>query len=273
MLVTTLLACTGGTPVDTEETDLPAPLVFTVASLNAESGGADPGNVAEDTIAPITGESLFAFQEVENNTAAALFAGAAEDDGQDFQYRMGTTGYEDRLVLAWDDARFALLELTALDDINVNGTVRAPLVGHMQERATGVEFLFVVNHLWRTDSAARHEQADRLNTWGAAQTLPIVTIGDFNFDWKADGSSHDEGYDNLIANDVFRWVKPPDPLVRTECSEFYDSLLDFVFVGGGAKDWGASSAILRQEDDYCRGAREPNYSDHRPITATFTIPL
>ena len=150
--------------------------------------------------------------------------------------------------------------------------MRAPLVGHLQERASGVEFLFVVNHLWRTDDAKRHQQATLLNTWAAAQTLPIVTMGDFNFDWKADGSSHDEGYDNLIANDVFRWVRPPDPLVRTECSATYDSVLDFAFVGGGAKDWGASSAILRQEDDYCRGARASNYSDHRPITATFTIP-
>lgn len=272
MLIAALLACTKDDSGDTAETGAPPPLVFSIASLNAESGGADPASVAEDTVAPLQGASLFAFEEVENNAAAELFVAAAEGEGQDLQFRMGTTGYEDRLVLAWDDARFALVELTALDDINVGGTVRAPLVGHMLERESGLEFLFVVNHLWRTDTNARHEQAELLNTWGAAQTLPVVTTGDFNFDWKADGSSHDEGYDLLVVNDVFAWVRPPDPLVRTECSEFYDSILDFTFVAGAAKQWGATAAILRQEDDYCRNAREPNYSDHRPITATFTIP-
>ena len=272
MLIAALLACTSEDVEDTSETGAPAPLVFTIAALNAESGGADPASVAEDTVAPIRGESLFAFEEVENSAAADLLVAAVSDGDQDIQYRMGTTSFDDRLVLAWDDGRFALVELTALDAINVGGTVRAPLVGHLQERASGLEFLFVVNHLWRTDNDARHEQARLLNTWAAGQTLPIVTAGDFNFDWKTDGSSHDEGYDLLVANDVFVWVKPPEPLVRTQCSEFYDSVLDFTFVAGAAKEWGATAAILRQEDDYCRGAREPNYTDHRPITATFTIP-
>jgi endonuclease/exonuclease/phosphatase family metal-dependent hydrolase len=266
-----LAACTGAQ--DTEDTDLPGPLVFTAAALNVESGGSDAASVAEDTVAPIVGEAIFAFEEVENDAAAQLLVAAVNDGDQDIQYRFGTTGYDDHLVLAWDEDQFVLTALEELHDLNIpNGTVRSPLVGTFEARATGLEFLFVVNHLWRTDDNARHEQAELLNAWGAAQTLPIVTMGDFNFDWNVDGSYHDEGYDRLVENDVFRWVRPPDPLIKSQCSSFYESVLDFAFVGGAAREWEASSAILRQEDDYCRGARASNYSDHRPITATFTVP-
>jgi hypothetical protein len=55
-------------------------------------------------------------------------------------------------VLAWDDQRFSLEDDYELSDINVGGTVRAPLVGRMRERSTDQEFLFVVNHLWRSEA-------------------------------------------------------------------------------------------------------------------------
>lgn len=263
-----LVGCTG--VEGDSDTSAPAPTPFTVVALNVESGGSDAGSVAEDTVAPIQGETLFAFEEVEYESDAELLVAAMNDGDQNLDFVFGTTGRDDKLVLAWDDDRFALVSTEELHEMNIpNGTVRSPLVGRMLDRVDGTEFLFVVNHLWRTEAESRHEQAELLNAWGAEQTLPIVTAGDFNFDWEVDGSDHDEGYDNLVADDVFAWVRP-DPLLRTQCSDFYDSVLDFVFVGGAARDWDATSEILYPEDDYCRAARRDNYSDHRPVSATFT---
>jgi hypothetical protein len=59
-------------------------------------------------------------------------------------------------------------------------------------------------------------------------------VGDYNFDWDVGSGDHDPGYDELVAGGVFEWVRP-DPLVSTQCSGFYDSVLDFVFVGGDAR--------------------------------------
>jgi endonuclease/exonuclease/phosphatase family metal-dependent hydrolase len=140
----------------------------------------------------------------------------------------------------------------------------------MREREHGFEFLFVVNHLWRSDEPARHEQAALLNDWGRDQSEPILMVGDYNFDWEVDGGGHDLGYDNLTADGVFDWVEP-DPIVKTQCSGYYDSILDFTFLGGDARSWGATSEVLRTDHDYCREDPE-NYSDHRPVAVTFTVP-
>lgn len=195
-----------GTAPDDSGTPPPAEAPFTAVGFNTESDGSDPERVAVDTIAPIAGESLWGLCEVEYEDAALLYVAAAMDEGsaQRWDHVLGTTGWSDLLMLAWDDAVFALEGYEELDDINVDGTVRAPLVGTMRHRASGVTFLFVVNHLWRSDTANRHEQAELLNAWGRDQTLPVVMVGDYNFDWDVQSGDHDEGYDLLTDGGVFR---------------------------------------------------------------------
>jgi hypothetical protein len=247
------------------------PITFSAIGFNVESGGADPQVVADEVVTGLTGASVVGFAEVEDDDAAALLVGALPaDGGADWQYVLGTTGWDDRLVLAWDDARFALDSSEELADINVGGTVRAPLVGHLRERASDQALLFVVNHLWRSDAASRHEQAGLLNDWGRAQDGPVVMVGDYNFDWDVETGEHDAGYDALVADGVFRWVEPAT-LVKTECSPYYDSVLDFVFVGGAALAWDATSEILRADEDYCSNGHTATWSDHRPVEATFSF--
>lgn len=267
------LACVRQTPDASGSTGTPPepdPVKFTAMGFNTESGGSDPATVATEVVADLTGESLWGFAEVQDEAAGRLYVEAAADPGEDQQWDsvLGTTGYTDRLLLAWDDARWELLSSEELTDINVGGTVRAPLVGHLRERASGLELLFVVNHLWRTDEPARHEQAALLNGWGREQSLPVVMVGDYNFDWDVGSGVHDEGYDELVAGDVFRWVEP-ETLVATQCSRSYDSVLDFVFVGGEARSWSADSDVLRTDDTYCSSSHETTWSDHRPVRARF----
>jgi hypothetical protein len=267
-----VLVGVGSCAGDDTEPGTPAPVTFTIVGFNAESGGSQSDLVAEETIAPVRGESIWGLAEVEDDATAAQFVAAAKDpdSDQDFQYVLGTTGRDDRLVLAWDDAKFALERWEELEDINIGGTARAPLVGHMRERSTETAFLLVVNHLWRTDDSARRRQGELLNTWGVGQTGPIVMVGDFNFDWDVEDGTHDRGYDNLVANDVFVWVRP-DPIVKTQCSGF-NSVLDFSFVGGTAKSWVSSAEILYTDNVYCSSRNEDRLSDHRPVAFTITTP-
>ena len=77
-----------------------------------------------------------------------------------------------------------------------------------------------------------------LNAWAAKQQLPVVAVGDYNFDWDiANGAAnHDLGYDLMTTQGAWDWVQP-DSLVTTQCSGWpcrYDSVLDFVFTAGQA---------------------------------------
>lgn len=274
-----LLACVRADPnltddesSDSGETPVAPAVPFDVIGFNVESGGSDPAIVADETVALIEGEELWGFAEIEDDVAAGLVVAAANDPGtdQDFQYVLGTTGWEDRLVLAWDDTRFELLSSYELLDIELD-SYRAPLVGEMRERSSGAEFLFVVNHLARGEEDIRHEQAELLHDWGATHSGPVVMVGDYNFDWDVTTGEHDQGYDSLTAGGVFVWLRP-EALIKTQCSPFYDSVLDFVFVGGEARDWSATTEILRPGDEYCAQRNIETFSDHRPILASFELP-
>jgi hypothetical protein len=272
-----------GCPPVTDDTGLPDPATrpddtdpiptspLVVVGYNVESGDASSDTVS-DYVSQVQGEHLWGFSEVLNQSWLVAFAEAAADDGsQDFDFLMGTTGNSDRLGFVWDRNALELLDWEELHDINVGGTARAPLVGRFRLLANDTELLVVVNHLWRTNASARHEQAELLNAWGAAQTLPIVATGDYNFDWAVEGGEedHDLGYDLMTQNSVWEWVRP-DELIATQCSFAFEGVLDFTFVSGEAKNWAATSEILFPQNVTCQESSER--PDHRPVRADLAVP-
>ncbi len=255
---------------------LPAAAVWaeslTVIGYNLESGGSSLEVLAE-RVGEVDGCDLWGFSEVQNaGWADRLKQAAAEGEGDAarFEAIVGTTGGSDRLAIVYDDGRFEKLNSSELHDINVGGRVRAPLVGRFRVREGGQEFLFMVNHLYRSRSARRLEQAGLLNQWARGQTVPVVAVGDYNFDWEVMGgeTNHDPGYDALTDGGAFTWVRPPD-LIKTHCSPEYNSVLDFVFVSGPATTWHGRSEIIVVDGD-CPDNNET--SDHRPIRADFDLP-
>jgi len=242
-----------------------------VASFNVESGGAVPAVIARKHIAPLQDIDIWGFSEVQDETwLPDLEQGTEEGENADFQTILGSTGGGDRLAIVYNSNLLEEVKHYELDDINIQGRVRSPLVGQFRFKPTGEEFLFVVNHLYRSSASSRHEQARRLNGWGRSQGLPVIAVGDYNFDWDVVSGVHDTGWDLITADDVFTWVKP-QKLVATICSNRYNSVLDFVFVSGEAKNWPASSVILYGDpsDAYCPD--DQTTSDHRPILATFSL--
>jgi hypothetical protein len=178
-----------------------------------------------------------------------------------------------RLAALYDDTRFDLVAWYEIDAINTTGNARAPLVLHLQDTRSGVDFLFMVNHLYRSRDAERHTQAQLLNAWAAAQTLPVIAVGDYNFDWEVVGGEqrHDRGYDLMTAGERWEWVRPPQ-LFTTQCSGWpcrYESVLDFVFVAGAAQEWAAESEIAVFPGDF---PDDTATSDHRAVLATFQPP-
>lgn len=173
--------------------------------FNVESGGARPEVVAT-LIAATPGVDLWGFSEVQNEAWGIAFEQATEQGTRaDFLRLLGTTGGADRLLIVYNAERLDLLQQFELHDINPQGRVRAPLVGHFRLKTTGQEFLFQVNHLYRSRADQRHLQAQLLNRWARQQPLPVIAVGDYNFDWNVTNgeASHDAGYDHLTAEGIF----------------------------------------------------------------------
>lgn len=241
---------------------------LTVIGYNVESGGADPNFVAT-RIAAIDGCALWGLCEVQNPVWANIFEAAAEDgEGTDFIPILGTTGGADKLLILYDGDKLERVNSEELHSINVGGRVRSPLVGHFRVKETDEEFLFMVNHLYRSRADRRHLQATRLNAWAAAQDLPIIAVGDYNYDWSVPNgeTDHDDGFDHMVANGVFQWIRP-SPLYKTQDSN-YNSVLDFVFVSGKAQQWAAGSTVLVAPQDF---PDTDDTSDHRPVRARFDL--
>jgi endonuclease/exonuclease/phosphatase family metal-dependent hydrolase len=242
-----------------------------VVSYNCESGGAEPAVVA-GRIAGLDGYDVWGFQEVQDEQAAALYETAAEQgENANFEVIMGTTGgrYGDYLAIAYDADRLELVASMELHDINALGRVRAPQVAHFRERASGREFLFVNNHLYRSKADQREWQAGKLNEWARGQTLPIIAVGDYNFDYHVENGpqDHDAGFDAFTADAVFKWVRP-DTLMKTNSHPNYNTVLDFVFVGGPARDWDSNSTIIVEPADF---PDNQETSDHRPVAASIFL--
>lgn len=240
---------------------------LTVVGWNTESGGADPDSVAA-RIAAFEGVDLWGLCEVSSAWERVFTEAAAVGEGAEFRSVLGTTGSADRLLVIYRADRLTLLGRQELAHINP-GRVRAPLVARFRPADGGPEFLFVVNHLYRSDPEARREQSRLLNAWAATAGAPVIAVGDYNYDWRVEGgeASHCPGFDALTADGVLSWLRPP-VLVRTQYSRSYPAcVLDFVFVSGGGVVSG-SSEIVVVPGDLPDSAATP---DHRPVLARLAL--
>lgn len=241
---------------------------ITVVSWNTELNDADIA-VISDRIIAFQGVDLWGLVEVNRASHQPMLEAAAElGEKADFESVLSDSGGGDRLLALYDADRFDLLAAWEEDEINTTGDARAALVLELRERRSNIRFLFMVNHLYRSRDDERRQQAQLLNAWAARQTLPVIAVGDYNFDWEITGDEHDAGYDLLTVNDRFQWVRPAT-LVTTQCSGWpctFNSVLDFVFTAGAAQAWRAESEIVVVPGDF---PDDDTTSDHRPVLARF----
>ncbi len=246
---------------------------LTVVGFNLESGDAAPAYLAREYMAPLSGVDLWGLSEVQNDSwVEVLEAGAESGERADYTTILGTTGGGDRLAIVYNEALLELIAVEELAELSFEGRVRAPLVAQFQVRDTAQQFLFMVNHLYRSDAEKRHQQARWLNQWGRSLPLPIVAVGDYNFDFdvvKGDAGKRDLGFDLMTAEGIFTWVRP-QPLSTTYCSDRYNGILDFVFVANEATQWPVTSTTIPYADtDYCPDTAVQ--SDHFPVMVTFDL--
>lgn len=236
-----------------------------VIGFNVEAGwkrDADLETIARQ-VKDLSPVDLWGFSEV---TAQNWPERLKEAAGPRSEMVLGSTS-DDRLLAVFNTDKLTLVKSFELTHLQFGRYARPPLVLHLRLKVSGTEFLFMVNHLHRGAKDKRSQQARGLNIWASGQIMPIIAVGDYNFDWNIQPAPayRDRGYDLMTADDVFAWVRP-DILIKTHCGKKYDSVLDFVFVANAAKNWPRESRIL----DGCPDT--PSTSDHRPVELTIEVP-
>ncbi len=247
---------------------------ISLVAWNVESGGSEPAVIAQQ-LSAFAEYNIIALSEVSPDNFERFCDGAASQ----FATVNSATGRGDRLQILYDAERFELVRQQELDEYRRNtlnnGTHRSPLIVHLRDRQSGVEFQVMVNHLARGNVELRNQQAVGLREWARDQTLPTITIGDFNLDYDFLTKRGNAAFVEMLRDNVWQWVEPAE-LIDTNWSDsdgdgsdnYPDSMLDFAFVAGPARDWQSVSRVIVRDGDF---PDDETTSDHRPIALELSI--
>lgn len=239
-----------------------------IFSWNLESGGNDPQYISK-RISDLSGYDLFGLCEVDPDNILQYIQAA----GTTFKAVLGTTGRNDRLVIFYNQDKFNLKDTLQLHYCNIDGTVRSPLIATLQDKRSGTIFKFMVNHLARGDKKdgrenRRYIQSQLLASWFSMQNLPVIAVGDYNYDLDIYDSDHDPSFDAFTYGNHVHWLYPEE-FVRTHCNESYDAaILDFAFINRLAFKLNPKCKILIHEDDCLFPEKN---SDHRPVQISLRL--
>lgn len=239
---------------------------ITLLSWNVESEGSDPKVVATQ-LSEMNRYDVYGLCEVLPE-ALEVFADAVGSDYRSIETR---SGFNDRLQIIYNAKKFRLLRQMELREINFENRYRSPLVAHLQHRETGQEIMVMNNHLARGRAEVRTKQAGQLVEWARNQNIPIVAIGDYNFDYVFKTRKGNDGFTAMLRDNIWQWVEPVE-LIDTNWfdnpkrpdgrDDYEGSMLDFAFVAGAATKWKNECRVIVRPGDF---PDDETTSDHRPF--------
>lgn len=238
---------------------LSAPL--SVVGFNIESGGSSDHVIALQLDKSV-GVDIWGLGDVwdDGEWLNRLQRGAASGEGSDFGLLLGETGGTSRLMAVYRQSRLEYLSHEEIASAQASKRAPAPLA--VRFRLDGnTEFQFLIVDLSESRKR-RATQVDALVAWAAAQPLPVVAVGTFNFGLATDGSGG-SGELETLTSAGWKWVMPTTP-VGTYC-DGRSPVQDFVFLAGPASAWGGRSDVMFPQKNYCPD--DERTSDHRPVLA------
>ncbi len=179
---------------------------FTLVEWNIEAGGSDL-EVIKQQLTELEPFDLVALSEVPTAAADQFASRWAKESSF-----VGTSGGPARLVVAWNPKIFAQIKAEEIKRVGeaefAPGLQMAPLSIHLKHLGSGQEFLLVMTHLARGSAELRRKQALLMTELAQAQTLPVVAIGGFNFDYDFVKHQGNESFVAFTAGDTWKWIKP-----------------------------------------------------------------
>lgn len=242
------------------------PVSTKILSWNVESDGANPQVIAKH-LQEFKGYDIYALTEV----LPEAFGEFARAVGSDFDSIESRSGNSDRMQILYNQKKFELVRQLELDKINYLGRYRSPLVIHLRDKKNQAEVLVMVNHLARGKAEVRNEQAKQLVAWARDQNLPILAVGDYNYDYVFADKNGNQGFREMLRDNVWTWIEPSELIdsnwfdnpERPDGKDDYPgSILDFAFAAGSAKTWGLVCNVIVREGDF---PDNDQTSDHRPF--------
>lgn len=240
-------------------------------SWNLESEGSDPAVIGQQ-LAKMKRYDIYALSEVLPAASEILEASV----GANYTSVISDSGYNDRLAILYDQTVFEEIKHFEIQEINFQRRYRAPLVVHLKHKIAGVEFLVMNNHLARGKATVRQEQAIQLVQWARTQLMPVVALGDYNFDYVFKTKKGNPAFANMLKDDVWQWVRPEEwidtnwydnPKNPDGKDDYPGSMLDFAFASGPAKIWKKRCRVIVRDGDF---PDNESTSDHRPFELTIT---
>ena len=255
-----------------QETKSANPEPFAILAWNIEIGGSEIATIKEQ-LKELEPFEILALSEVPKKSVNE-FANLWSQDS----FIVGEKGGEACLLLAWDTTKFDKIkfdELTKFEDQEfAPGIQAAPLIAQLRHKQSKMEFNVVMNHLARGSAELRKRQALILVEWAKKQSLPIIAVGGYNFDYDIPTKKGNEAFDAFLNGGTWKWIEPQQ-LIDTNWADrnrdgkddYPDSMLDFAFAAGPARTWGIQSEIIVRDRDFPDTEKT---SDQRPIHTTVT---
>ncbi len=185
----------------------------------------------------------------------------------------GEKGGPSCLLLCWNPAKLEARSTTELIQFDgqdlAPGIQAAPLIVQLRHRQSQQEFLVVMSHLARGSAELRMRQATALVQWAKQQKLPVIAIGGYNFDFDFRTQAGNDSFKAFLADGTWKWIQPKQWVDtnwadrnRDGKDDYPDSMLDFVFTSGPAKEWDVSCEVVVRPNDF---PDTDKTSDQRPI--------
>ena len=242
---------------------------------NVESDGNDPQVIAKQ-LSGFQGYDLFALTEVRGRPSYRTYTAAFNRMWKNAKTVLPETGRDDRLMVAFNADVLELLKAEELNDLNPQMKYRSPFALTLRHKPTGTTFILMNNHLARGNATNRQAQALGLREWARTQTLPVIAMGDYNFDYVFTDKRGNQSFADFMQDGIWKWIQPEEWVD----SNWYDgdkdgkddypgSMLDFAFVAGPAKDWKCQCRIISWEGDF---PDDDSTSDHRPVELSIELP-
>ena len=261
-LLLLLIGCTATIPASAQSLSL--------MTWNVESDGSDPAVIAEQ-LGQLAGHWIYALTEVDNRQFERFRSAL----GANFKSINGTHKENDYLQIIYDASKLELLgwsEIEEEGDIKFNRenrSLRCPLYARFKRNDNEQIFQVVTNHLARGNAKFRTKQAVGLREWARGQTVPTISIGDFNFDFEFATRQGNTAFNEFMRDGIWKWIEPKK-LVDTNWydrendgqDDYPGSMLDFAFVAGPAKKMKWQCEVLVRDGDFPDNKKT---SDHRPV--------
>jgi len=245
---------------------------FAILAWNIEIGGSEIATI-KNQLKGLEPFDILALSEVPKKSASEFSNRWSKDS-----FIVGEKGGEACLLLVWDATKFDKIkveELTKFEEQEfAPGIQSAPLIAQLRHKQSKTEFIVTMNHLARGSAELRKRQALILVEWAKKQSLPIIAVGGYNFDYDIPTKKGNEAFDAFISDGTWKWIEPKQ-LIDTNWADrnrdgkddYPDSMLDFSFAAGLAKQWGLQSEIIVRDGDFPDTEKT---SDQRPIRTTVT---